>query len=137
MGDGQIINQPRTMTAIFEEAFPYYLSFGMSYEQFWYGPPELVVAFRQADELRRRRKNEELWLAGMYIADAIAATVGNMFSKGQKIKYPSEPRAITLSEVEARRDRECKEKEAEIKARFTARVLTMNKTTGGGTNDRS
>ena len=136
MGDGQVSGYPRTMTAIFEEAFPYYLAIGMNYEQFWHDRPELVVAYRRADEIRRRRKNEELWLAGIYTADAIAATVGNMFSKGQKNNYPSEPRAITLSEVEERRDRERKAKEEQIKARFTARVLNMNKTMGGGTNDR-
>lgn len=131
MGDDQVIGQPKTATEIFEEVFPYYLAVGMSYEQFWYGRPELVIPYRRADEIRRRRMNEELWLAGMYTADALASTVGNMFSK-QKYKYPAEPRPVTLSEVQERQERERKAKEEKIKAAFTARALSVNKKLGGG-----
>ena len=137
MGDGQVnTDQPKTFSEIFEEIFPYYLAFGMSYEQFWYGSPELVIPYRRADEIRRRRMNEELWLAGMYTADALASTVGNMFSK-QKYHYPSEPRPITLSEAKERRDRERRAKEEKIKAAFTARALNVNKRLGGGQDDGS
>ena len=137
MGDGQVSpDQPKTFSEIFEEIFPYYLAFGMSYEQFWYGSPDLVIPYRRADEIRRRRRNEELWLAGMYTADALASTVGNMFSK-QKYNYPSEPRPITLSEAKERRERERKAKEEKIKAAFTARALSVNKRLGGGQDDGS
>ena len=131
MGDDQVIGQPQTATEIFEEHFPYYLAIGMSYEQFWYGRPELVISYRRADDIRRRRMNEELWLAGMYTADALASTVGNMFSK-QRYNYPSEPRPITVDEVQERRERERRAKEEKIKAAFTARALNVNKKLGGG-----
>ena len=131
MGDDQVTGQPQTATKIFEEHFPYYLAIGMSYEQFWYGRPELVISYRRADDIRRRRMNEELWLMGMYTADALASTVGNMFSK-QKFNYPSEPRPITVDEVQERRERERRAKEEKIKAAFTARVLNVNKKLGGG-----
>ena len=72
--------------------------------------------------------NEELWLNGIYTAEALASTVGNMFAKGEKHKYPSEPKPITLAEVEERRAREQKLREEQIKARFTARALSMNAT---------
>ena len=72
---------------------------GMSYEQFWYGDPCMAKAYRDADKLRRKRKNEELWLSGVYMAEAISATVGNMFSKS-KYEYPSEPKPITMDEIE-------------------------------------
>lgn len=137
MGEGQVTtDSPKTLTETFEEVFPYYLAFGMSYEQFWYGSPELVIPYRRADEIRRRRRNEELWLAGMYTADALASTVGNMFSK-QKYNYPSEPRPITLSEAKERRERERRAKEEKIKAAFTARALSVNKKLGGGQDDGS
>lgn len=131
MGDDEVIHQPNTLTETFEEVFPYYLAIGMSYEQFWYGRPELVIPYRRADEIRRRRTNEELWLAGMYTADALASTVGNMFSK-QKYSYPTEPRPVTLAEVRERQERERKAKEEKIKAAFTARALNVNKKLGGG-----
>lgn len=137
MGESQVnADSPKTLTETFEEVFPYYLAFGMSYEQFWYGSPELVIPYRRADEIRRRRRNEELWLAGMYTADALASTVGNMFSK-QKYQYPSEPRPLTLDEALERRERERKAKEEKIKAAFTARALSVNQRMGAKQDDGS
>lgn len=61
------------------------MSIGMSYEDFWYGVPEIVKAYKEADNFRRRIRNEELWLQGMYFARAIATN----FDK--KAKYPDKP----------------------------------------------
>ena len=113
-------------TDIFEEVFPYYLAVGMTYEQFWFDTPELTVAYRRADEIKKRRVNEELWLAGIYTAEALASTVGNMFSKGSKYQYPSEPKPITVNEAKERQEREQKARMEQIKARFTARALSLN-----------
>ena len=99
---------------------------GMTFEQFWFDAPELARAYRKADVIRKRRVNEELWLNGMYTAEALASTVGNMFSKGAKHQYPSEPKPITMAEVEERQERERKAKMESIKARFTARALNIN-----------
>ena len=129
MGDGEIVATP-TYTEIFEEVFPYYLAMGMTYEQFWIDEPKLTVFYRKADEIRKRRMNEELWLNGIYTAEALASTVGNMFAKGEKHKYPSEPKPITLADVEERKVREQKLREEKIKAAFTARALSMNATKG-------
>jgi hypothetical protein len=70
----------------------------------------------------------------MYTADALTATVGNMFSK-KKFNYPSEPRPITKDEAEERRERERREKAEKIKAAFIAKALNVNKRVGGGSND--
>lgn len=75
--------------------------------------------------------NEELWLSGMYACEALIATVGNMFSKGKKHEYPSEPLPITNAEIEERKEREQKAKMDRIKASFTARALSMNAKMGG------
>lgn len=117
---------------MFETVFPYYLSVGMTYEQFWDNDPSLVIAYRKADEIRRRRMNEELWLGGIYTSKALASTVGNMFTKGQKYQYPSEPEPITVSEQEERRERERKARMEKIKAAFTARALSVNARKGAG-----
>jgi hypothetical protein len=107
------------------------MAMGMTYEQFWDGDVWVAKAYRQADTIRRRRKNEELWLEGVYMAEALSATVGNMFSKGNKHQYPSEPLPITIAEQEARREREEKAKMERMKAAFTAKALTINATMGG------
>ena len=107
----------------------------MTYEQFWFGEPEQVTVYRKADEIRRRRMNEELWLNGMYTADALASTVGNMFSK-KKYKYPTEPRPITMIEIEQRKERERQAKAERIKAAFIARALNVNRKLGGSSSDK-
>ena len=98
----------------------------MSYELFWEGEAGLAVHYRRADEINRRRINQELWLSGLYVREALASTVGNMFSKTTKHEYPSEPLAITVAEQQERQERMQKAKMEAIKARFTARALSVN-----------
>ena len=98
----------------------------MSYELFWEAEPQVAAAFRRADEIKRHRTNQELWLSGAYMREALASTVGNMFSKGSKHEYPSEPFAITVAEQEERQARIQKAKMEKIKASFMARALSVN-----------
>ena len=107
------------------------MAMGMTYSEFWDGDPKIAAAYRRADMIRRKRRNEELWLAGVYTAEALSATVGNMFSKGSKHQYPSEPFPITAVEQEERRERERKLREEQIKAKFMAKALRVNTTMGG------
>lgn len=104
----------------------------MSYEQFWFDEPEIAKMYREADKIRRKRMNEELWLSGIYMSEALASTVGNMFSKGEKHHYPSEPKPITEAEIEERRERDRKLREEKMKARFMARALSINANKGEG-----
>ena len=59
----------------FREVFPYYLSLGMTEAEFWDGDCELVRYYREAAEYRKQRINEEAWLSGLYIYEAIADLV--------------------------------------------------------------
>ena len=103
-----------TYTEQFYQAFPYYLSIGMTAEQFWDGDPNLVKYYRQADEMRIERKNQELWLQGLYIYDAlcdVAPILQAMAKKGTKARpYPEQPYAIT----EKQRKRDIAEKERTV-----------------------
>lgn len=69
------------------------MAIGMTYDEYWYGDPLLVRAFYKADQLRRKRADENAWLTGLYVMNALNATVGNMFRKsGQApVEYPKEP----------------------------------------------
>ena len=53
----------------------------MSYEQYWYGDPSLVIAYRDAHKLRIEQANQQLWLQGLYIYNAMAVIVSNVFAK--------------------------------------------------------
>lgn len=63
---------PPYYSDIFYAKFPYYLSIGMTEEQYWDRDSTLVKYYREAEELRKERVNQEMWLQGMYIYDAIA-----------------------------------------------------------------
>ena len=63
---------PPSYSEIFLAKFPYYLSIGMTEEQYWDRDCCLVKFYREAEEIRRERVNQELWLQGMYFYDALA-----------------------------------------------------------------
>ena len=135
MGDGEITSPRKTFTEYFEEICPAYLAMGMTWTQFWLDEPELAIAYRKAEAIRKRRKNEELWLQGIYVAEALNATVGNMFSKGQKHPYPAEPFPITAAEQQERKEREERARMERMKAAFIAKSLRVNSKLGGGSHD--
>ena len=63
---------------------------GMSYDEFWYGDPFRAVAYRTAHRLRIEQANQQLWMQGLYVHNAVAVAINNAFSK-QKQKYIAEP----------------------------------------------
>ena len=69
---------------------PFYLLCGMSYDEFWYGDPIRAVAYREAHRLRIEQANQQLWLQGLYVYNAVAVAINNAFSK-TKQKYIAEP----------------------------------------------
>lgn len=107
------------------------MSIGMTYDEFWNQDVELVRAYREADELRRRRQNESLWLQGMYIYEALCnvAPIFHAFAKkGTKpTPYPKEPYPITEAQVRERKEREAKEKVERLKAEFAAFAEQMRR----------
>jgi hypothetical protein len=79
---------------------------GMTYEQYWDAPPHLAVAYRKAYILRRKTENEQAWLAGLYVYDAFAVCLANVFAKrgAKKQQYLEQPMDIfPLTEREKKR----------------------------------
>ena len=103
-----------TYTDKFNELFPYYLSIGMTEEQYWERDSQLVVAYRKAEELRTTKRNQEMWLQGAYMYEALCrvSPILHAFAKkGTKpAPYLAEPYAITAKQVE--NQQEAKEKKS-------------------------
>ena len=103
----------------------------MTSEQYWDGDPALPKYYRKADEIRRERRNQELWLQGMYIYDALCdvSPVLNAFAKkGTKPNpYPDHPYALTnRAREDERKLREKRERER-AKRYMEAKMATINK----------
>lgn len=95
---------------------------GMSYEQFWEGPPSLAIAYRKAYKLKLEIDNEKAWLQGLYVYDAFAVCLANVFrKKGSQVKsYLEKPIDIfPLTE------REKKRREAEELAKMQKAMEAM------------
>lgn len=131
LGSGVNDSAPIFYTDIFYEQLPYYLSIGMSWDEYWHDDPSKAKYYRQADKLRRKRKNEELWLQGMYIYEAIgdmSPILRTSFDKKPKkpIEYPKEPYAIESDEIAERKKRDEKRKSEAIKNKMIAFALRQN-----------
>ena len=95
---------PQDIINYLYELFAYALSIGMNYEQYWYDDPMLINSYIKAEEIRQVKKNNELWLQGLYVYIAICDLVPvlNPFSKDHKAKnYLDKPIPITQREQEA------------------------------------
>lgn len=101
-----------TYTEKFYADFPYYLSIGMTYDQYWNDDPWLVRYYRQADEMRIDRKNQEMWLQGMYIYEALCdvAPIHHAFAKKGTKPHPYATAPYPLNSKQRERNEEAKEK---------------------------
>ena len=118
------------MTEQFYEHLPFYLSIGMTFEQYWYEDCLLAKYYRKAHELKQKRRNQELWLQGAYFYEAltdVAPMLHAFAKKGTKATpYVAEPFALTSKEVIERRKREEKLQYDKQKAKFAAWAAKTN-----------
>ena len=77
---------------------------GMTYDQYWNGDPYLTTVYRKAYKLKRETENEQAWLQGLYIYEALCcvAPVMRAFAKkGTRVSpYPDAPHPLTAEEKE-------------------------------------
>lgn len=101
-----------TYTKTFYEHFPYYLSIGMTAEQYWDGDPDLVKYYRKAEEIRTERRNQEFWLQGMYIYEALAdvSPILHAFAKKGTRPHPYTDKPYPLSEKQRKVNKVNKDK---------------------------
>ena len=79
--------------------------YGMSRDEFWNGSIEAFADYWQRYQFDIERRNQELWLQGLYIQEAVASVL----DMKHRVKYPDKPHRLTpMTEAE---------KEAEKKRR--------------------
>ena len=93
MGD-ELLNeethtQVKTNTEVFEESFPFYLAIGMSSAEYWEGDPKLAQYYRKAYLIKQEQLNNNAWLQGMYIYDAVSTALHNALRGMEKSKPPA------------------------------------------------
>lgn len=114
----------------FDEFCGYYLSVGMSYEDYWDGDCEMVKYYRRKDELDINRMNFKLWLQGAYIYEALlyVCPAYDSFSK-HRSPQPYREQPMPLTEKEANKQQEEKERKImeENRAAMEQAMIRVNK----------
>ena len=116
-----------TLRAVFDRLCPYYMSIGMTYDEFWNGDTAAPIAYRKAEEYRKKRKNEELWMQGMYIYHALfdVSPVLHAFAKNAKPRpYPEEP--FPLSREQDAEQKKTKESRSDDKAKAYMEMFAIS-----------
>ena len=130
-GEGNPAPANLTYKEILDKAFPYYLSIGMSADEYWNGEVELAIAYREAYKLRRREDNFNAWLQGRYIYEALccASPLFRSFGKGKIKAYDYAKKPYDLFEEDRKLSEENKEKEQQekIKKGMQAKMMEINK----------
>ena len=113
----------------------------MSYDLFWRGEPSLVVAFRKAEEMRNDKLNQQLWLQGLYIYEAlcdVSVVIPRVGKKKVKpVPYPDKPYELKTESDKKQEQREKRKMEA-MKAKMEAFASRFNRKFAGkkgGNND--
>lgn len=117
-------------TEVFYKHLPYYLAIGMPYDIYWNGDCRATECYRKAEEIKQRQKNQELWLQGMYIYEAlcdVSPILQAFAKKGTKpVPYSSEPYAITKQMVNDKRKRQEQLNYEKTKAKISAWMVKTN-----------
>lgn len=108
MDGGDVVSaEEKTYTEVFEEQCPYFMSIGMTYDEFWFDDPYKVKYYKDAHILRCKAKNQELWLQGLYFISSITVALDSK----KKTKYPEKPIDIfPKTEAEKKEEREAQKR---------------------------
>lgn len=128
MGSSESITKDRnivestSLTKLFEHECPYYMSYGMSFDQFWYDSPWLTKFYRESYKLKIRYDDVFMWKQGMYIYEALCdvSPILHAFSKkGTKpLQYRSKPMSEEHREMQTEKEKEIIQKNEQLKARI-------------------
>lgn len=72
---------PKTLEEHLDALCEYYMSIGVSYDEFWYGDYCRLKYYESRYLAQRKIQNEQAWMQGAYIYNAISVALGNAFRK--------------------------------------------------------
>lgn len=81
------------------------MHYGMRWEEFWFESLDRLHDYWQRYQFDIERRNQELWLQGLYIQGAVAAVLDTK----HRVKYPEKPYRLTEM-TDAEREAENKKK---------------------------
>lgn len=118
-----------SLTVLFERACPIYMSYGMSYDEFWFGEASIVKMYREANKLKLKQQDENNWMIGMYVYEAIldCSPILHPFSKrGTKpLPYAEKPYLMDKLDKVGENEQEKKKREEQEKENERLKFLVQ------------
>ena len=112
----------------------------MTYEQYWESDCALVKYYRKAEELRNEQKNQELWLQGMYVYEALCdvSPILHAFAKkGTKpTPYSQKPYSLTAKQIKNEEEEKQRRLVEKGKRFMEAMASSINKKFEGKTHSQ-
>ena len=130
VGNGNRLVTPlKSLMEVFEDALPYYLKMGMTYDQYWNGDVSAHRAYRKAEKLKQKDLNQVAWLQVMYFYEALmdAAPAIKAFCKQRAKPYRNAPYDFDEEERKEREERERRKRYKHIKERVAMFAEAFNK----------
>lgn len=101
---------------------PRYMAMGVPYDEYWNGDYTRLPFFRKAEALKRKEKNAEAWLQGVYILRAIGSILPN-----SEETYPSEPLPMTQEDLDYAEEQKRQKEIENAKAYMETMMHNINK----------
>ena len=125
-------NRPSSFryTEKFEQDCGYYLSIGMTYNDYWDGDATMVKFYRDKYKRDLDRQNFNHWMQGIYIYEALvdASPVFNPLSeKHEPLPYMKEPIPITQEAIKETEERQNQQKMKNGKDAMRAWMVEFNR----------
>jgi hypothetical protein len=126
--DGDDLKPRKKYSEIFEELCPFYMSIGMSYEQYWDGESDIPKYVRKEYKLRQEALNYEAWLKGLYVYDAVISAMSHMSdNKNNHKNYAEKPYDFTPRKEEENVEEAQAQAEVWLKSWVAATQKMFNK----------
>ena len=116
------------LSKIFDRECPYYMSYGMSYDDYWYGDCFKAKFYREQYVLRLEKEDRDMLIQGMYIYEALCDVSPILHAFSKKGTKPLPYRTKTYSEeIKEKQEKERIENEKLIKQeQMKARIFFTN-----------
>ena len=113
------------LTVFFEKVCPMYMSYGMTYHDFWYGGAFVVDFYREAHKLKIKEQDENNWMIGMYVYEALCdvSPILHAFSKKGTKPLPYTEKPYLFEQLTEKTEAE---KEQEIENERLKFIVQMN-----------
>lgn len=103
---------------------PYYMMIGVSYDEFWNGDYTRLKYYEECHRLEIEKRNQELWLQGLYNYAALTTALANAFAK--KGSHPKEYLDKPIRITPMNEDEKEQEKKKMVE-NFRSQLMTLDR----------